>query len=258
MYVRLAFAVAAHLEPEILIVDEVLAVGDAAFQKKCLGKMDEVSQQQGRTVLFVSHQMAVVSSLCKRVLMMAGGKLVDDGPSHEVIARYFATAGTLNEVARDLRHFSPRKGGGELFITQAEVSAFHGKELLPTPRMGDTLAIRFQVENRAKLPGGQIRLSITIKAVTGQRLLHISNEDDGYQFPDGDGALITVELPQLQLYPGTYTVSLWAGSPQYNHYDYLEDCLSFDVGQPTVSPRAFKTDWSQGFFLHSSKWCSSN
>jgi lipopolysaccharide transport system ATP-binding protein len=256
MYVRLAFSVAAHLEPDVLVVDEVLAVGDAAFQKKCLGKMDEVSHRQGRTILFVSHQMAVVSSLCKRVLLLAEGKLIEDGPSHEVIARYLAASGSFSGVARDLRDFSPRKGGGELFITRAEISAFHKNEPLPVPRMGDTLAIRFQVENRARLPGNQVRLSVAIKAVTGQKLVHVSNEDDGYQFPNADAALIQVELPRLLLYPGTYSVSLWVGSPQYEHYDYVEDCLSFEVGQPAVSPRAFKTDWSQGFFLHTSKWRS--
>ena len=79
MYVRLAFAVAAHLEPEILIVDEVLAVGDMAFQKKCLGKMEEVSTGQGRTVLFVSHQMAAVRQLCDRCLLMGNGRLTEDG-----------------------------------------------------------------------------------------------------------------------------------------------------------------------------------
>jgi lipopolysaccharide transport system ATP-binding protein len=87
MYVRLAFAVAAHLEPEILVVDEVLAVGDVAFQKKCLGKMKEVGKE-GRTVLFVSHNMSAVSQLCSRVLMLEGGRLVESGPAQGVIESY--------------------------------------------------------------------------------------------------------------------------------------------------------------------------
>ncbi|HEY1107948.1 MAG TPA: ABC transporter ATP-binding protein [Opitutaceae bacterium] len=88
MYVRLAFAVAAHLEPEILIVDEVLAVGDAEFQKKCLGKMRDVSTRSGRTVLFVSHNMVAVQSLCDRTVLMSGGAVAQDGPVEEGIARY--------------------------------------------------------------------------------------------------------------------------------------------------------------------------
>jgi lipopolysaccharide transport system ATP-binding protein len=92
MYVRLAFAVAAHLEPEILIIDEVLAVGDAEFQKKCLGKMDDVSRREGRTVLFVSHNMVAVRSLCRRALMISKGRLVADGPSATVVTRYLESA----------------------------------------------------------------------------------------------------------------------------------------------------------------------
>src|SRR4029079_11304017 len=91
MYVRLALAVAAHLEPEILIVDEVLAVGDAAFQQKCLGKMGDVAKQ-GRTVLFVRHNLGAVRSLCTRGLVLAGGALQFDGPVEDAIARYLSSA----------------------------------------------------------------------------------------------------------------------------------------------------------------------
>lgn len=90
MYVRLAFAVAAHLEPEILLVDEVLAVGDAAFQRQCLGKMQDVSRS-GRTVIFVSHNMPAITRLCSRAVLLASGKIVDDGPADAVVARYLAS-----------------------------------------------------------------------------------------------------------------------------------------------------------------------
>jgi lipopolysaccharide transport system ATP-binding protein len=92
MYVRLAFAVAAHLEPEILIVDEVLAVGDAEFQKKCLGKMHDVSTQGGRTVLFVSHNMQAVNALCKEAMLLKDGEVVDRGPSWQVIEKHLSVA----------------------------------------------------------------------------------------------------------------------------------------------------------------------
>ena len=93
MYVRLAFAVAAHLEPEILIVDEVLAVGDAEFQKKCLGKMDEVSRQEGRTVLFVSHNLAAIAELTDRALLLNSGSIVIDGSVADALSAYLS-AGT--------------------------------------------------------------------------------------------------------------------------------------------------------------------
>src|SRR5262245_50952554 len=98
MYVRLAFAVAAHLEPEVLLVDEVLAVGDAEFQKKCLGKMESVVRN-GRTVLFVSHNMAAVKALCPRVLLLDHGRVASDGPADAVIDRYIVDTGRLDEGA---------------------------------------------------------------------------------------------------------------------------------------------------------------
>lgn len=100
MYVRLAFSVAAHLEPEILIVDEVLAVGDAEFQKKCLGKMDEVSRQHGRTVLLVSHNMTAVATLCARAVLLEQGKLVRSGPADEVLSIYQAQYQSASEEFR--------------------------------------------------------------------------------------------------------------------------------------------------------------
>jgi lipopolysaccharide transport system ATP-binding protein len=104
MYMRLAFAVASHLEPEILVIDEVLAVGDMSFQKKCLGKMDDVGRE-GRTVLFVSHNMVAIQSLCKRALWLDGGEIVEDGPAATIVSNYikssFGTEASLEEVWPD-------------------------------------------------------------------------------------------------------------------------------------------------------------
>ncbi|MBI5643498.1 MAG: ABC transporter ATP-binding protein [Deltaproteobacteria bacterium] len=100
MYVRLAFAVAAHLEPEILIVDEVLAVGDASFQKKCLGKMGDVAKG-GRTVLFVSHNMSAVQSLCQRAILLAGGSKIKEGTSHDVVSHYFSNVGESRKALHE-------------------------------------------------------------------------------------------------------------------------------------------------------------
>ena len=105
MYVRLAFAVAAHLEPEILIVDEVLAVGDAEFQKKCLGKMDEVSRREGRTVLFVSHNLAAVTQLAHRAVLLKKGCVAFDGPVSQGVSSY------LSARSEDPIYVSPRRAG---------------------------------------------------------------------------------------------------------------------------------------------------
>ncbi len=115
MYVRLAFAVAAHLEPEILIVDEVLAVGDVGFQEKCLGKMKEVSHSQGRTVLFVSHNMGAIQSLCARGIFLDAGKVAFEGGTRDAVSRYFDAA-KLKASAESMED-RERRGGGEARIT---------------------------------------------------------------------------------------------------------------------------------------------
>lgn len=255
MYIRLAFAVAAHLEPDVLIIDEVLAVGDLAFQKKCLGKMGQIAGSGNRTILFVSHEMATVSSLCTRVLWIEGGKIVSDGSPAEVIGKYLASIhGQGSGTFRDLSSYKNRRGSGEVFISALELFAFSDEGALATPRMGDSLRIRFQVENRAGVPGDMIRLALSIKTFAGLRLVHISNEDDGLTCPDAARFSVDVTLSDLKLYPGIYTVTLWAGTPRYTDYDHVEDCLDFEVAQPVRTTRAFKIDSSQGLFLHASTW----
>ena len=119
MYVRLAFAVAAHLEPEILIVDEVLAVGDAEFQKKCLGKMEDVSAKEGRTVILVSHQMPAIQNLCTRCILMDRGQLVQEGETEEVVSSYMSKGAEL--AVGGLNGRIDRAGKGEVRITGVEL-----------------------------------------------------------------------------------------------------------------------------------------
>jgi len=130
MYVRLAFAVAAHLEPEILVVDEVLAVGDAAFQKKCLGKMEQAGSE-GRTVLFVSHNMAMISSLCEKAIQLENGQLVAQGSSESVILNY-ATAGRSSPAALDYRSSRLRIGDEFAELIAADIRDERGQAILET------------------------------------------------------------------------------------------------------------------------------
>ena len=127
MYVRLAFAVAAHLEPEILIVDEVLAVGDAEFQKKCLGKMEDVSTKQGRTVILVSHQMPAIQNLCSRCVLMDKGRMVKEGKTEEIVSDYLAAGAKLAAV--DLADRPDRVGKGAAKITSIEMLDANGNPL---------------------------------------------------------------------------------------------------------------------------------
>jgi lipopolysaccharide transport system ATP-binding protein len=122
MYVRLAFAVAAHLDPEVLVVDEVLAVGDVEFQKKCLGKMDEVAHE-GRTVFFVSHQMAAVENLCERGILLEGGQINFIGSQTGAITQYLTN---LSNSRIDLRYRTDRRGSGEIKIVNIQFRAITG------------------------------------------------------------------------------------------------------------------------------------
>jgi lipopolysaccharide transport system ATP-binding protein len=119
MYVRLAFAVAAHLEPEILIVDEVLAVGDADFQKKCMGKMEDVSSKEGRTVILVSHQMPAIQNMCNRCIMMDRGRLIMQGPTEEVVDAYMSRGSEL--AIGGLEDRRDRAGRGEVRVTSIDL-----------------------------------------------------------------------------------------------------------------------------------------
>ena len=140
MYVRLAFAVAAHLEPEILLVDEVLAVGDAAFQKKCLGKMGDVAKQ-GRTVLLVSHNMASILALCERAVLLDGGKILSDGSAGSVVQEYLQSMASREVV--DLRSCQDRQGDGEARLTSFRIESEDSGDLIrSTSRIRLTLGYK--------------------------------------------------------------------------------------------------------------------
>lgn len=158
MYVRLAFAVAAHMEPEILLVDEVLAVGDAAFQKKCLGKMSNVARE-GRTVLFVSHNMAAVDNLCRRGIVLGGGQIQFVGGQTEAIARYLASA-TGNTTS--LRDRLDRIGSGEVRIERIEIKDVEGR-VLENARSGQNVDIYLYYTIKSNRTVSRVVAGINVK-----------------------------------------------------------------------------------------------
>jgi lipopolysaccharide transport system ATP-binding protein len=144
MYVRLAFAVAAHLEPEILIVDEVLAVGDAQFQKKCLGKMEDVSKNEGRTVLFVSHSMSTISSLCTRAILMESGRVKNDGDTSSSILAYYSS-GQSSPTQINYEHSKIKPGDGFAQLVKAAIfknGEISGEEI----NIDDEISIEIEFE----------------------------------------------------------------------------------------------------------------
>ncbi len=207
MYVRLAFAVAAHLHPDILIVDEVLAVGDAAFQKKCLGKMGNVAKE-GRTVLFVSHNMAAIQGLCSRCLLLRSGQLVAEGPPRNVVEDYFAEVSVGSPTL--LAQRKDRQGTGE--IQFLDVSIFDAKgRPIDVALSGQDINIAVSYRSRDNKPISRLDAHITFFTTLDQFMFTCSSEASGYSFdalpPSGQ---IVCHIPELPLAPGRYTFNLFS------------------------------------------------
>ncbi len=201
MYMRLAFAVAAHLEPEILLLDEVLAVGDAEFQRKCLGVMDGIARS-GRTILFVSHNLAVVENLCTRSILLDRGRVLFDGPSREVVARYLALA---PEDPGALSARLDRFGDGRLRLTRLEMIGPGG-----IVRTG--AEARFRLHYRAlSAPLRNVSFAISINSPAGGYLLLFSTDqtNDNRKLVEEDG-VVELTIPFLPLAAGSYGINVFA------------------------------------------------
>ena len=228
MYMRLAFSVAAHLEPDILVVDEVLAVGDAAFQKKCLGKMGTVARH-GRTVLFVSHNMGAVVSLCSRALLLDAGHLMLDADPITVAARYQATLTAAPAETTDLssaEHF----GSGK--------ARFVSLRFIPERRDGTTREMmcpgsRLRIETRivCSAPVDSANVGITIYDASGYRLIDANTAMQGrfVSMRPGDEATVAFALDDVRLKPGTYLVGLWMGRGNVEDIDGILYAATLEV-----------------------------
>lgn len=231
MYVRLAFAVAAHLEPEILLVDEVLAVGDAGFQKKCLGKMEDMAGG-GRTVLFVSHNMATILSLCSRAVLLEGGHIVMDAVPTEVVRHYqMIGAGDVNRFLPTAPH--ARRGDGRVRIDDFRID--------PLPlQTGQRAEFEFRL-SRTKSNGAPVRFELAVGVFTeyGIPIMSLSSRDMGRSFEvDGAASVVVVSVPSLPLAPGRYRLNLWLGAGA-QPIDWLHDCMTMEVGPGQLTEKAY-------------------
>ncbi len=229
MYMRLAFSVAAHLEPEILIVDEVLAVGDAAFQKKCLGKMQDVSKG-GRTVLFVSHNMAAVVTLCNQAIWLQGGTVLATGPARELAGRYLEKYATdSNGSGRPLAEM-PRTGTGAGKFTQLTITPLNAAgERTANVVTGGSVEIQLEITAAQSL--AEANVAITIYDSGGYRLIDVSTalKGDFLSLPAGRKAGVKFILQELLLKPGRYSVELWLGRAAAEDMDYVREAGVIDV-----------------------------
>jgi lipopolysaccharide transport system ATP-binding protein len=226
MVVRLGFSVAAHLEPEILVVDEVLAVGDAAFQKKCIGRMNQVARD-GRTVLLVSHQMDAIIGLCDRALWINDGGLAADGDAQQVVREYLSSAHTVSKSV-DLDVRPDRRGNGPVRLTAIEL---RDDEENPASAFPTGSTIQFAMSYKcdlASLPPG-IQFNLVIRDQLGRQITGLSNRFFNLSL-EGLSAegVIVCELPRLQLMPGTYSVDYVIRDAR-EVSDELTSAASFEV-----------------------------
>jgi lipopolysaccharide transport system ATP-binding protein len=235
MTVRLAFAVAAHLEPEILIIDEVLAVGDFAFQKKCLGKMNEVARH-GRTVLFVSHDLSAVNALCERAILLHEGSLIMNGPTNEVTAHYLDTANKLYSPVTWVDF--PSGASSEIQLHRAGINQRGVATSVVDCRQ--PFAIVFEYENKKVLPHS--RLFIVIRNARGEIVFTTSDYDlPGETLDRKLGRFVSeVTVPDGLLKVGSYYGTIGADIKNERVIFAADDVLSFEVfesGDDTLAER---------------------
>jgi lipopolysaccharide transport system ATP-binding protein len=211
MYLRLAFAVAAHLNTEILIADEVLAVGDVAFQRKCLRKMSEVARQ-GRTVLFVSHNMAAVADLCSRGIVLDAGKLTFDGSAKQAIQLYIAMmfhAHSTPSHIIDLREALNRRSPQGKLLHAVELYTNHDQPLVKGIPLGGRLKVRVHFD----LPSATSAFNVGLgfNNAVGQRVFtaHTLFEPNRDPAPVSGPQVLVCEIPSLTLVPGDYVLRVW-------------------------------------------------
>jgi lipopolysaccharide transport system ATP-binding protein len=225
MYVRLAFAVAAHLEPEILIVDEVLAVGDASFQQKCLGKMEEVSRS-GRTVLIVSHNMTVIEGLCERAILLEKGRVAKIGNTHEVVEGYADAIRGLAGTEIEARH--DREGLGEILLTRIEVMDAQ-RHPVAAAITGRDVVIRMYYRCAAGKEFLNCRVSISVNGRKAQDLFVLSTDivDPKPLTLRGEGYVDFI-LPELPLTGGAYFFQSYIESNGHAQ-DWIKNVAPFSV-----------------------------
>jgi lipopolysaccharide transport system ATP-binding protein len=251
MQVRLAFAVAAHMETEILLVDEVLAVGDVAFQKKCMGKMGDVVRQ-GRTVFFVSHNMAAVQSLCPRGVLLDAGRLILEGDSNQVIEDYLTSASEATAATTDLRAHPNRHHGCERILSSVRVMN-SAEELVTAIRPGDELVIEIDLDAPTSIK--EPTLGIGVDNAMGARIFSVLTHFSGCNWPKLDRATtVRCSVPSVSLVPGRYLMSLSVGNTYNTLMDAITHAASFSVEEDDYFGSGRCPTADLGVVLARSRW----
>ena len=250
MQLRLAFSVAAHLEPEVLIIDEVLSVGDLAFQEKCLGRMETVAGE-GRTVLFVSHNLAAVENLCSRSMLLSNGRVTAQGPTRDVVREYVRNVGTT--ARSHLADREDREGSGALRFLDLGFEA--GGRVIDSPVSGQDFDIVISYETASRKPLRNVNFTIAVLTQLGQMMLHLSSQAKGTLLGEIPAVgSVRCNLPRCPLPTGQYVLNLWSDSSG-QPLDWVQHAAELTVSQgdfygsgrePPESHRAVMVDhdWS--------------
>ncbi len=224
MHVRLAFAVAAHLEPEILLIDEVLAVGDQAFQMRCLGRMSEIAHG-GRTILYVSHNLASVAALCTQACLLEQGTVVQHGSVESALSRYYETFGKRERTSLSSR--TDRQGDGRIRFTHVDVASSDG-----TVKVGDSVEVRLHYE--AETEFSNVMVGVGINGILGDPLALCSTRITGQDLERVPRRGVFVcAIPHLPLVPDRYSLNVYV---QINGVtaDWVQDAHSLDVAESDI------------------------
>jgi lipopolysaccharide transport system ATP-binding protein len=249
MYLRLAFAVAAHLETDILLVDEVLAVGDAEFQKKCIGKMSEVAHRD-RTVLFVSHNLGAIETLCTSAMWIDHGTLVHRGPTSSTVSAYLKSLESGSGLGADEWKHS---GTGEAHVVAARVLDSDGYER-DTFSMGESLIVEYTVDFHYAFD--TIHLAIVVRRSDIKLAVIDAVSDDAGFVPEdvSEGRrTFRVAIPNCLLFPNVYDISLYVGSRGVR-LDFVENVLRFSIVQSAAAGRTAQLSSEWGVYYTPSIW----
>jgi lipopolysaccharide transport system ATP-binding protein len=223
MYVRLAFAVAAHLEPEILVVDEVLAVGDAAFQKKCLGKMGDEARG-GRTVLFVSHNMQAIRNLCPRCILLNKGSVHIDAATEKTLSAYSSMLReTIIDTETGIGSYRNRRGEGAIRFTSVAVKDTDDNRCFDF-EMGDTIRFDLAYKVFKEIQGLAVYIGLR-SGLSGETVTSVQHLISSDRIIARTTGLVTIELPDIYIRPGEYSLYLHISGaiPNETNFEVLDD-----------------------------------
>lgn len=248
MYVRLAFSVAAHLEPEILVVDEVLAVGDSAFQKKCLGKMGDVATKEGRTVLFVSHSMQAITQLTKRCVLLSRGELQFDGKTNKAVQLYLAGQKASND---ELAYYEAPLNKIGNYVAWARVHTSEGQGLHCWGK-----PITFEFALQVSKPHESLCFSFQVVSGLQQPICIFWFFDPKAPFRREPGTFIVrCEIPKFRLYMGSYTLTTWFSERRGNNLlENLRDICPFDVTMHDIEREEYQWQSDECTYLEDAVW----